>query len=43
MKKLLHILQLIKLIVFLPFEVLRGSKKRAYKRIKKTMLAANLL
>lgn len=43
MKKFLQLLKIVKLIVFLPFEISNGSKKRAYMKIKKTMIAANLL
>ncbi len=43
MKKVLQILKIIQLFVFLPFEISKGSKRRAYMRIKKMMIAANLL
>lgn len=43
MKKVLQILKIIQLFVFLPFEISNGSKRRAYMRIKKMMIAANLL
>lgn len=44
MKRVLQILKLLKLIIMLPFDVVStGSKKRAYRKIKKTMIAANLL
>ncbi len=43
MKRLLQLLKIFQLFIFLPFEILNGSKKRAYMRIKKMMVAANLL
>ena len=43
MKKVLQLLRIIQLFVFLPFEISKGSKKRAYMKIKKTMVSANLL
>mgnify|MGYP006981144492 FL=1 len=43
MYKLSQILKIIQLFILLPFEISRGSKKRAYIRIKKTMISANLL
>ena len=43
MRKLLQILKIIQLLILLPFEISNGSKKRAYMRIKKIMIAANLL
>ena len=43
MYKLSQILKIIQLFILLPFEISRGSKKRAYVRIKKTMISANLL
>ncbi len=43
MKKLFQILKIIQLFIFLPFEISKGSKKRAYMRIKKMMISANLL
>lgn len=44
MKKLLQILKIVQLIIFLPFEIIStGSKKQAYIRIKKMMVAANIL
>ena len=43
MKKTLQILKIIQLFILLPFSVVNGSKKRAYHRIKKMMIAANLL
>ncbi|TVZ56720.1 hypothetical protein OD91_2017 [Lutibacter sp. Hel_I_33_5] len=43
MKRVLQILKIIQLFIFLPFEISKGSKKRAYREIKKMMIAANLL
>jgi hypothetical protein len=43
MKRLLQLLKILQLFVLLPFEISKGSKKRAYMRIKKMMVAANLL
>ncbi|KGL58657.1 hypothetical protein [Polaribacter sp. Hel1_85] len=43
MKRLLQLLKIIQLFIFLPFEISKGSKKRAYMKIKKMMVAANLL
>lgn len=43
MKKLLQLLKILQLFILLPFEISKGSKKRAYMRIKKMMVAANLL
>ena len=43
MYKLSQILKIIQLFILLPFEISRGFKKRAYIRIKKTMISANLL
>ncbi|MEE9408153.1 MAG: hypothetical protein V3V28_08770 [Polaribacter sp.] len=43
MKRLLQLLKIVQLFIFLPFEISKGSKKRAYLRIKKMMVAANLL
>ena len=43
MKKTLQILKIIQLLIFLPFEISKGSKRRAHNRIKKMMIAANLL
>ncbi len=36
-------LKIIQLFIFLPFEISNGSKKRAYIRIKRMMISANLL
>jgi hypothetical protein len=43
MKKLLQILKIIQLFLFLPFEISKGSQRKAYMRIKKMMVSANLL
>ncbi|WP_262501940.1 hypothetical protein [Polaribacter atrinae] len=43
MKRLLQCLKIIQLFVLLPFEISKGSKKKAYLKIKKIMVAANLL
>ena len=43
MKRVLQILKIIQLFIFLPFEISKGSKRRAYMRIKKLMISANLL
>ena len=43
MKKVLQLLKIVQLFILLPFEISKGSKKRAYMRIKKMMVAANLL
>ena len=43
MKNLYQIVKIIGQIILLPFFILNGSKKRAYRRIKKMMVAANLL
>ncbi|MFY9242954.1 MAG: hypothetical protein WAO74_08005 [Polaribacter sp.] len=43
MKRLLQILKIVQLFIFLPFEIAKGSKSKAYLRIKKLMISANLL
>ena len=43
MKRVLQILKIIQLLIFLPFEISNGSKRKAYIRIKKMMISANLL
>jgi len=43
MTKLLQILKIIQLFLFLPFEISKGSKKKAYQRLKQMMVQANLL
>jgi hypothetical protein len=41
--RILQLLKIFQLFIMLPHEVSKGSKKRAYVRIKKHMIAANLL
>lgn len=43
MKKLLQILKIIMVSISLPFEISKASKRRTQQRIKKMMIAANLL
>ncbi len=43
MKKLLLILELIRLLILLPFEISNGRKKHAYQKIKRQMMSVNLL
>lgn len=43
MKRILQLLKIVQLFIFLPHEISKGSKKRAYIRIKEKMIAANLL
>jgi len=43
MKKAFQILKVFGLLVSLPVTLFISSKKQAYKNIKKTLLAANLL
>ncbi|MGK0448651.1 MAG: hypothetical protein ACJA2M_002451 [Polaribacter sp.] len=43
MNRTLKMLKIIQLFIFLPFEISKGSKKRAFIRIKKMMISANLL
>jgi hypothetical protein len=43
MKRFFQLLKIVQLFIFLPFEISKGSKKRAYMRIKKMMIAANIL
>ena len=43
MKRILLLLKIIQLFILLPFEISKGSKKRTHMRIKKLMMAANLL
>lgn len=43
MKRILQILKIIQLFLLLPFEINKGSKRKAYMRIKKMMVSANLL
>jgi len=43
MERLLQILKIIFLFLLLPLEIFKGKEKKAYVRIKKLMVAANLL
>jgi len=43
MRKTMQIIKIIQLFLMLPFQIANGSKKKAYVRIKKMLLAANLL
>lgn len=43
MKKAITLLKIAPILVFIPFEISRASKRRAFMRIKKMMVAANLL
>ncbi len=43
MKKILQVLKIIQLLIVLPFSIMNGSKKKAYHRIKRMMIAANML
>jgi hypothetical protein len=43
MKKILQILRIIQLFIMLPFSIVNGSKKKSYHKIKRKMIAANLL
>lgn len=43
MKKILQIFKIIFLFIALPFEISKGSKRKAYVRLKKMMVAANIL
>jgi hypothetical protein len=43
MKRTFQILKIIQLFIFLPFEISKGSKRRAHQKIKKIMISANLL
>jgi hypothetical protein len=43
MKTTFQLLKILQLFILLPLEISKGSKKRAYLRIKKMMIAANLL
>jgi hypothetical protein len=42
-KRILQLLKIFQLFIMLPHEISKGSKRRAYVRIKKLMIAANLL
>jgi len=43
MKRSLQILRILQLFIILPFSIFKGSKKRAYGKIKRLMVSANLL
>jgi hypothetical protein len=43
MKRIFQFLKIIQLLIVLPFSIVNGSEKRAYHRIKRMMIAANLL
>ncbi len=43
MKRILQYFKIIQLLIILPFSILNGSKKKAHQRIKRMMIAANLL
>jgi hypothetical protein len=43
MKRFIEILKIVGLFLLLPIDIVQGSKKSAYIKIKKMMLAANLL
>ncbi|WP_349555259.1 hypothetical protein [Pseudotenacibaculum sp. MALMAid0570] len=43
MKRIMQIIKIIQLFLILPFQIANGSKKKAYLRIKKMLVAANLL
>jgi hypothetical protein len=43
MKKVLHVLQVLKLIIQFPFDVEKGSKKAASVRLKKALITAKFL
>ncbi len=43
MRKLLQIGHIVVLFIELPFQISKGHKKRAYKKIKQLMISANLL
>ncbi len=43
MRKLLQILELLRLLILLPIKISNGQKKRAYQRIKRQMMSVNLL
>lgn len=42
MKKTINLLKVIPLLIFLPFEISKGSKKRTFKKIKETIFSLNL-
>jgi hypothetical protein len=43
MKRIQHLLKIVMLFALLPFEISKGSKKRIYTKIRKRMVAANIL
>ena len=43
MKKTLQIFKIFLLFIQLPFSIMNGSKRKAYHKIKRKMIAANLL
>jgi len=43
MKQIFQIFKIFRLLILLPFEISKGSKKRAYRKIKMLMITANLL
>ena len=43
MRKIGKLLEVIKLILLMPFAIANGNKKRIYRKIKSSMVAANLL
>ena len=38
-----RILKVIQLLILLPFHITNGSKRKAYKEVKKTMVDASLI
>lgn len=43
MKRIAKLLQIVLLFMLLPFEISKGAKKSSYLKIKKKMIAANLI
>ena len=43
MNQFFKIIKIVLLFLLLPIDICRGSKKKAYMRIKKLMISANLL
>lgn len=43
MKKISQLLELIGLIISLPFKISNGQKKRAYREIKKQLISTKLI
>jgi hypothetical protein len=43
MKRILQILKIFVVVLTLPFEISKGSKRKTQQKIKKMMIAANLL